>query len=166
MFNDRLLLNQVKYSIDLLKHAQMAGCKSISTPMMSELQPPADGDGLFPDPHLFHSIVGGLLQYMTYTRPDICVSVNYVLLYNICTIPLTSTFSLSNAYSIMSTGLLTMGFISFLGILSCYQVFLMQSGPVAALLSQSIKGYRTLLGGNYISWSTKKQPTVSLQYQG
>lgn len=40
MFNERLLFNQVKYSIDLLKHAQMAGCKSISIPMMSKLHPP------------------------------------------------------------------------------------------------------------------------------
>lgn len=52
-FDDSVLLNQVKYSIDLLKHAQMAGCKSISTPMMTKLQAPADGDVLFPDPHLY-----------------------------------------------------------------------------------------------------------------
>ncbi|XP_058191984.1 uncharacterized mitochondrial protein AtMg00810-like [Rhododendron vialii] len=76
-FPGGLLLNPKKYAAELLDQAQMGNCKPLSTPMVAKPSPPPNGNSPFPDPHLYRSIVGGL-QYLTFTRPDLSFSVNYV----------------------------------------------------------------------------------------
>lgn len=72
-----IFLSQTKYASDLLVHAQMKDCRPISTPLMTKLQSTPQDESSFPDPHVYRSIVGGL-QYLTFTRPNISYSVNYV----------------------------------------------------------------------------------------
>ena len=55
----------------------MSSCKPISTPMPSKGQHLPNCNELYPDPTHYKSIVGGL-QYLTFTRPDISYSVNFV----------------------------------------------------------------------------------------
>lgn len=76
-FPGGLLLNQAKYAHELLERALMQDCKPIPTPMVQKLQSSFSNDELFKDPHLYQSLVGGL-QYLTFSRPDISFSVNYV----------------------------------------------------------------------------------------
>jgi len=71
-----LMLHQHKYILDILTRAGMTSCKPVDTPFSSSkviLLP----DHSFSDPTRFRQIVGAL-QYLTFTRPDICFAVNRV----------------------------------------------------------------------------------------
>ena len=72
-----LFLSQHRYALDLLERALMSFCKPISTPMPSKGQHLPNCNELYPDPTHYRSIVGGL-QYLTFTRPNISYSVNFV----------------------------------------------------------------------------------------
>lgn len=72
-----LLLSQSKYILDLLKRANMEGAKPCSTPISSgKSLSRADGSSL-QDPTQYRQILGAL-QYLSFTRPDICYAVNKV----------------------------------------------------------------------------------------
>jgi hypothetical protein len=71
-----LMLRQHKYILDILTRAGMTTCKPVDTPVSPSklaIQP----DHPFSDPTRFRQIEGAL-QYLTFTRPDICFAVNRV----------------------------------------------------------------------------------------
>jgi hypothetical protein len=71
-----LMLRQHKHILDILTQAGMISCKPVDTPVSPSkviLLP----DHSFSDPTRFCQIVGAL-QYLTFTRPDICFAVNRV----------------------------------------------------------------------------------------
>jgi histone deacetylase 1/2 len=74
-----IILTQDKYATDLLRRVNMLSCKPISTPLStSEKLSAHEGVPLDPnDAKNYRSIVGAL-QYLTLTRPDISFSVNKV----------------------------------------------------------------------------------------
>ncbi|XP_071679420.1 uncharacterized mitochondrial protein AtMg00810-like [Lolium perenne] len=74
-----LLLTQQKYATDLLEKLGMRVCKAAPTPLsVSDPLSLMDGDPLGSDDSTnYRSVVGGL-QYLTLTRPDIAFSVNKV----------------------------------------------------------------------------------------
>jgi hypothetical protein len=70
-----LFLTQHKYIHDLLSHTNMVGAKDVSTPL-SISQSLLLQDSTAPtDCSQFRSIIGSL-QYLSFTRPDICFVVN------------------------------------------------------------------------------------------
>jgi len=74
--NVGLVLSQHKYVLDILSHVGMSSCKPVDTPAsVSKLD--IQSTNLFSDPTCFHQIVSAL-QYLTFTRPDICYAVNKV----------------------------------------------------------------------------------------
>ena len=75
--NDALYITQSKYIVDLLRWAKMDGAKPSSTPISTSLKLENTYGDILPDPFQFRSLVGGL-QYLTWTRPDISISVNQV----------------------------------------------------------------------------------------
>jgi hypothetical protein len=77
---DGLFLHQRTYTLDILKHAVMANCKSCMTPV--DLQAKLAGDSGPPveDVTQFWSIAG-TLQYLTFTRPDITYAVQQICLH-------------------------------------------------------------------------------------
>ena len=64
-----LHLRQSKYTVDLLTRTNMHSAKPIPTPMSATLKLHAASDLAFSDPTLYRSTIG-VLQYLTYTRPD------------------------------------------------------------------------------------------------
>ena len=71
-----LMLRQHKYILDILTRDGMTSCKPVDTPVSPSkviLLP----DHSFSDPTRFRQIMGAL-QYLTFTRPDICFAVNRV----------------------------------------------------------------------------------------
>jgi hypothetical protein len=71
-----LVLSQHKYVLDILNRAGMSLCKPVDTPSsVSKLD--LQSIELFSDTTHFRQIVGAL-QYLTFTRPDICYAVNKV----------------------------------------------------------------------------------------
>ncbi|KAI5321826.1 hypothetical protein L3X38_030898 [Prunus dulcis] len=78
--NGDIFVCQTKYARDLLAKAGMATCQSCTTPCKPHCQLLAsEGDSLS-DPTMYRSIVGAL-QYLTFTRPDLCYAVNTVCQY-------------------------------------------------------------------------------------
>lgn len=71
-----LFLSQAKYASEILIKAGMEDCKPSSSPISAKV-PIDPADPLFPDVHLFRSLVGSL-QYLTLTKPEISFSVNVV----------------------------------------------------------------------------------------
>jgi histone deacetylase 1/2 len=77
-----ITLSQGKYTADLLKKVGMTNCKAVTSPMSSSEKLTAhDGIPLqIEDITKYRSVVGAL-QYLTMTRPDISYSVNKVCQY-------------------------------------------------------------------------------------
>jgi hypothetical protein len=63
-------MHQAKYTNDLMKKFNMAGLKSVSTPMSSTASLGPDEDGEAVDQREYRSMIGSLL-YLTATRSDI-----------------------------------------------------------------------------------------------
>jgi hypothetical protein len=71
-----IFLAQGKYTVDVLKRFGMMDCKSMSTPMITNLRKLHDsntGSDLV-DPTMYRQLIGSLM-YMIHTRPDICYAV-------------------------------------------------------------------------------------------
>jgi len=71
-----LMLRQHKYTLDILTRVGMLSYKPVDTPI-STSKATILPDPLFSDATRFHQIMG-VLQYLTFTRPDICFAVNRV----------------------------------------------------------------------------------------
>jgi hypothetical protein len=72
-----IFLSQSKYAVDVLRRFGMLDCKSMTTPMISNLKKLHDqATGLDPeDPTVYRQIIESFM-YLVYTRPDICYAVN------------------------------------------------------------------------------------------
>ncbi|OMO89257.1 hypothetical protein CCACVL1_07965 [Corchorus capsularis] len=157
-FDGGILLHQAQYARELLDRALMHNCKPISTPMATKSGSSPNDDALYSDAPFYRSIVGGL-QYLTFTRPDICYSVNYLCQF---------MHQPTNLHFRLVKRLLryVQGTID-------YGIRLLRHQPLelcgfsdadwagCSLTRRSTTGYCTYLGGNCISWSAKKQPTVA-----
>jgi hypothetical protein len=71
-----IFLAQSKYKMDVLKRFGMMDCKSMSTPMITNLRKLHDFDtgSDLVDPTMYRKLIGSLM-YMIHTRPDICYAV-------------------------------------------------------------------------------------------
>jgi hypothetical protein len=72
-----LLLSQHKYALDIIQRAGMASCKPVDTPLSTSSKLGIVPGTLHSDPTRYRQIVGAL-QYLTFTRPDICYAINKV----------------------------------------------------------------------------------------
>jgi hypothetical protein len=72
-----IFLSQGKYAVDVLHRFGMLDCKSMTTPMISNLKKLHDqATGSDPeDPTIYRQIIGSLM-YLVHTRPNICYIVN------------------------------------------------------------------------------------------
>uniref|UniRef100_A0A2N9GGL3 Integrase catalytic domain-containing protein n=1 Tax=Fagus sylvatica TaxID=28930 RepID=A0A2N9GGL3_FAGSY len=152
-----LYLNQAKYAHDLLKKHNMLDSKPAKSPSCPNTRLSLhDGDPL-PDPHGYRSLVGAL-HYLTFTRPDISFSVHQVCQY----MSTPTTIHLAAAKRILRylRGTLNHGIAFSPGPiqLSAYTDADWAGDPDDR---RSTSGYLVYLGSNPITWSAKKQPTVS-----
>ncbi|XP_026399527.1 uncharacterized protein LOC113295403 [Papaver somniferum] len=72
-----LVLTQKKYTLELLKKANMLDCKPCSTPVVKESRASIHDGVLLENAAEYRTIVGSL-QYLTNIRPDISFGVNHV----------------------------------------------------------------------------------------
>ncbi|KAM1069382.1 hypothetical protein TB2_001232 [Malus domestica] len=70
-------LYQAKYALDLLSRTKFTEAKSISTPISSGQKLSAHVGEPYDKPDVYRSVVGAL-QYLTITRPDLSYAVNQV----------------------------------------------------------------------------------------
>lgn len=153
-----LFLSQRQYASDLLRRADMADCHSTTTPVDTQAKLSATTGALVLDPTEYHSIAGAL-QYLTLTRPDIAYAVQQVYLHMHS--PREPHLAFIKRILRYIKGTL------------CHGLHL--SATPATLLTaysdtdwagcpeswRSTSGFCVYLGDSLISWSSKRQTTVS-----
>jgi hypothetical protein len=156
--SDGIFLSQRQYAVELLQRAGMAECHSTSTPVDTHAKLSATDGAPVADPSIYRSIAGAL-QYITLTRPDLAYAVQQVCLF--MHDPREPHLALLKRILRYLKGTLSSGL--HLGV-----------GPVQSLTAysdadwagcpdsrRSTSGYCVYLGDNLISWSSKRQTTVS-----
>ena len=136
----------------------MTDCKSCSTPIDTCAKASADGGPAVADPTNYRSLAGAL-QYLTFTRPDIAYAVQQICLH--MHDPRESHLAAAKRILRYLQGTLDYGLV------------IPRSSPTQLIVytdvdwagcpdtRRSTSGYAVFLGGSLVSWSSKRQHTVS-----
>jgi hypothetical protein len=153
-----LCLSQQKYITDLLKKTNMSEAKPIGSPMSSSLVLSKFQGTTMTDSPLYRSTVGSL-QYLSLTRPDVAFAVNKV-----------SQF-MQDPRDTHWTAVKRI--LRYLKSTFHHHLYIHKSSSTNLTAysesdwagcpddRRSTSGYCIFLGRNLISWSSKKQPTLS-----
>ncbi|KAK1424826.1 hypothetical protein QVD17_20164 [Tagetes erecta] len=164
-----VVLSQRKYINDLLERANLTKAKPVSTPITTSAKLALGDSALFDDPVKYRQMVGAL-QYVTLSRPDITFAVNKV-----CQFMHSPTI---NHWSAVKRILRYLRGTSNYGLqikhdssinLHAYTDAEFQSLSAFSDADwagcpddrRSTGGYAIYLGSNLVSWSARKQKTVS-----
>ncbi|XP_019086308.1 PREDICTED: uncharacterized protein LOC109126875 [Camelina sativa] len=148
-----MFLSQQKYVEDLLAATSMSTCAPVATPLPQQLNKVPKQKVLFENPKYFRSLAGRL-QYLTLTRPDLQFSVNYVC-------EKMHEPSVSDFHLRYIKGTTTMGVSFARQTDSKLRVYSDSDYSGCPSTSRSTGGFCTFLARNMISWSSKKQQTMS-----
>jgi hypothetical protein len=153
-----LFLSQHQYMKEILDRAGMSDCKSCSTPV--DTNPKLSqviGDPIA-DPTDFRSLAGAL-QYLTFTRPDIAYAVQQVCLH--MHDPREPHLAALKRILRYVHGILHLGLV--LRPTTQHELVVYSDADWAGCpdTRKSTSGYAVFLGDNLISWSSKRQNTVS-----
>ena len=158
--HDGITLSQVRYTKDLLKRVGMSACKGVTSPMSSSEKLSAlEGVALQPDDVTRYRSIVGTLQYLTMTRPDISYAVNKVCQYlhaptslhwaAVKRIIRYLRHSMDLGMKIQRSSSLLVSAFSDADWAGCSDD------------RRSTGGFAVFFGPNLISWSARKQATVS-----
>jgi len=154
-----LFLSQQQYMIEILERAGMADCKSCLTPVDLNPKLSAEGPPLSSTGATDFRSLAGALQWLTFTRPDISYAVQQVCLH--MHDPRETHLAALKRILRYVRGTLHMGLL------------IRPSTPVDLVVysdadwagcpdtRRSTSGYAVFLGDNLVSWSSKRQNTVS-----
>ncbi|GJY18856.1 ribonuclease H-like domain-containing protein [Tanacetum coccineum] len=152
-----LFLSQKKYAIEILEKAHMVSCNPSRTPVDTESKLGVDGDPVS-DPTLYRSLAGSL-QHLTFTRPDISYTIQQVCLHmHDPREPHLSTLKRILRYV---QGTLNYGLQLFSSSTTDLVAYSDADWAGCPTTRRSTSGYCVFLGNNLLSWSAKRQPTLS-----
>jgi len=157
-----LFMSQRKYVIDLLKGADAYGGKTAKMPMEDGYKVPREGEiedsKPFHDPKLYRKLVGKLI-YLTITRPDVCFAVNQVSQH--MQVPKEHHWRMVERILMYLNG--TTGLGVWMGCNKSTEVVGYCDADWAGDRAdrRSTTGYCTFIGGNLVTWKSKKQKVVS-----
>ena len=153
-----LILHQQNYAADILQRANMTNCNPCLTPVDTKSKLAEDDGPPVADPTLYRSLPGAL-QYLTFTRPDISYAVQQVCLFmhdprepHLQAIKRILRYikgSISHGLQLYKNSPLDLIAYSDADWAGC---------PTT---HRSTSGFCVFLGNNLVSWSSKRQPTVS-----
>ncbi|KAM1755844.1 hypothetical protein ACFX12_008126 [Malus domestica] len=152
-----LCLSQSKYILDLLTKTEMLESKPCETPCLPYNRLLKDDGAPYTNPTLYRSVVG-VLQYLTFTRPDIAFSVHQVCQF--MQQPMIAHFTAVKRILRYLKGTLHHGLFYSHGPLQL-RAFSDADWAGDPNDRRSTTGMAVFLGNNPISWSSKKQLTVS-----
>ncbi|XP_021991474.1 uncharacterized mitochondrial protein AtMg00810-like [Helianthus annuus] len=153
-----MFLSQQSYAADIIGRAGMQSCNPVAMPVDTNSKLSATSGEPFHDPTLYRSLAGAL-QYLTFTRPDITYAVQQVCMHMHA--PRIDHWNALKRIIRYVKGTATLG--------------LMLTGSSSpSLISyteadwagypdtrRSTSGYCIYFGDNLISWSSKRQSTIS-----
>ena len=153
-----LHMRQTKYATDLLSRTNMADANSCSTPMCLSNNLSSHGSPPFAHPSLYRSTIGAL-QYLTNTRPDIAYAVNK--LSQLLQAPTNAHWAACKRILRYIKGTLQYGLSFHPASLLQLEGFSDADWGTNLDDRKSISGLCIFLGGNLISWCSKKQTAVA-----
>jgi len=159
LLDDRgLFLSQQKYIFDLLKKTDMINAKPVNSPMSPSANLSLFKGDPFHDPTLYRSTVGSL-QYLSFTRPDLAFAVSKVCQF----MQRPTTDHWTAVKRILRYLRQTMHHGILIRRTSSTDIHAFSDADWAGCSDdrRSVSGYCVYLGSNLISWSSRKQPTVS-----
>ncbi|KAL9285778.1 putative RNA-directed DNA polymerase [Arabidopsis thaliana] len=153
-----LFLNQHNYAADILHRANMTNCKPSTTPADSRAKLAANDGPAVEDPTLYRSLAGAL-QYLTFTRPDISFAVQQVCLF--MHDPREPHLNALKHILRYLKGTLNYGLQLYPSDTSGLIAYTDADWAGCPTTRRSTSGYCIFHGNNLISWSSKRQHTVS-----
>ncbi|XP_019087375.1 PREDICTED: uncharacterized protein LOC109127260 [Camelina sativa] len=151
-----MFLHQTAYASDILHQAAMSNCNSMPTPLPQQLT--QLNLELFAEPTYFRSLAGKI-QYLTITRPDIQFAVNFVC--QCMHAPTVLDFGLLKCILRYLKGTINMALHIRRDTNISLSAYCDSDWGGCKTTRRSTSGFCTLLGPNLISWSAKRQQTMS-----
>nr|XP_020198472.1 uncharacterized mitochondrial protein AtMg00810-like [Aegilops tauschii subsp. strangulata] len=155
---DGFFLHQQKYAHELLERAGMLNYKPAPTPVDMKAKVSALEGSLASDGAFYRSIVGAL-QYLTLTRPDLQYAVQHVCLHMHA--PRDSRWTLVKRILRYIRGTMSLGLTLTASASTDLVAYSDADWAGCPNTRRSTSGYCVYLGPSFISWSSKRQPTVS-----
>ncbi|KAJ9543577.1 hypothetical protein OSB04_023284 [Centaurea solstitialis] len=152
-----LFLSQQKYAAEIIARAQMSNCKPSRTPTDTQYKLDSSGP-LVVDPVLYRSLAGAL-QYLTFTRPDITYAVQQVCLF--MHDPREPHFTALKRIIRYLRGTMDLGLQLHVSKTSSLVAYSDADWGGCPVTRRSTSGYCVFLGDNLVSWSSKRQATIS-----
>jgi hypothetical protein len=156
--NDGLFLSQKKYADEILERAGMSSCKSCPTPVDTKPKLSAKADTPYEDPSLYRSLAGAL-QYLTFTRPDISYAVQQICLF--MHDPMDDHMHALRRILRYIQGTRHYGLHLYPSSITSLISYTDADWGGCPDTRRSTSGYCVFLGDNLLSWSSKRQPTLS-----
>ncbi|XP_028965083.1 uncharacterized mitochondrial protein AtMg00810-like [Malus domestica] len=152
-----LFFNQMRYVLDLLDEVGMLNCKPASTPLVSRLQVDAPSEPL-PNLRVYQRVVGKLID-LTITRPDIAYSVSFVSQF----IHSPSMIHWESVKRILRylKGSIGRGLLMQKHGSNHIMAYTDADWTGNALDRKSTTGFCTFVGGNLMTWKSKKQTVAA-----
>ncbi|KAK3034070.1 hypothetical protein RJ639_034295 [Escallonia herrerae] len=153
-----IFLSQRKYVLDLLVETGKAGAKPCNTPMNPSVHLTKDDGDCLDDPEKYRRLVGKL-NYLTVTRPDIAYAVSTVSQF--MSEPTVKHWAALEQILCYLKGAPGLGLLYSNHGHSYIECFSDADWAGSKLDKKSTTGYCVFVGGNLVSWKSKKQSVVS-----
>ncbi|PKU64507.1 Retrovirus-related Pol polyprotein from transposon TNT 1-94 [Dendrobium catenatum] len=155
--SDEYFLSQTTYANSLLNQANLSNCNALANPCCTKLPFDFLPDTNLQDPHTYRRLTGAL-QYLTITRPDIAYAVNVLSQHM-------HKPDISHSYLLKRLLRYIKGTASYGLPISKKNLQLRTFSDADwagdATTRKSTSGFCTFLGDTLVSWTVKKQSTVS-----
>ena len=155
---DGMFLSQRHYATEIIERAGMKECKPVSTPMDVNSKLSAEEGERVSNATQYRSLAGAL-QYLTFTCPDITYAVQQVCLF--MHDPRQNHLNALKCIIRYLQGTLSHGLQLFKCTTTTLTAYSDADWAGCPDTRRSTSGYCVYLGENLISWSSKRQPTVS-----
>lgn len=157
---DGFFLHQRKYAHELLERAGMLNCNPAPTPVDTKAKLSASDGSLASDAPFYRSIVGAL-QYLTLTRPELQYAVQQVCLHMHA--PRDAHWAAVKRILRYICGTMGYGLSLYASPSTPTDIVAYSDADWAGCpdTRRSTSGYCVYLGSSLVSWSSKRQPTVS-----
>jgi hypothetical protein len=153
-----MFLSQHKYAEEIIERASMSSCKPVSTSVDTKAKLSGTSGNPYHDPSEYRSLAGAL-QYLTFTRPDISYAVQQVCLF--MHDPRTQHMTALKRIIPYIKGTITHGLHLSPSSVDKLTTYTDADWGGCPDTRRSTSGYCVYLGDNLVSWSAKRQPTLS-----